>query len=74
MIVGEDSATIDGVARQGLESDHFHLHKFSSAEDPKYGRVLSQLKPMIEDAPARIQARLNRKIGFMPRRASADSG
>ena len=60
MIVEEDSATIDGVARQGLESDHFHLHKFSSGDDPKYVRVLSQLKPMIDEAPTRIRARLNR--------------
>ena len=56
----EDQATIDGFPRLGLAAGHFDMHKYSSPEDPKYERVLPQLKEMIVHAPGRAHARLNR--------------
>ena len=38
------------------------MHKYHSPQDPNYIRVLSQLKDMIEKAPSRVKARLNRRI------------
>ena len=38
------------------------MHKYPSPQDANYIRVLPQLKDMIEKAPTRVKARLNRKI------------
>lgn len=38
------------------------MHKYPSPQDANYIRVLPQLIDMIEKAPSRVKARLNRKI------------
>ena len=53
---------MDGFPRLGLAASHFDIHKYSSPGDPKYERVLPQLKQMIMDAPGRAHARLYREM------------
>ena len=60
-MVPEDSASIDGVKRLGVDADHFKMNKFSSVDDPNYVTVLQQLGEMIKKAPDRVKSRLNRQ-------------
>ncbi|MCJ1358539.1 MAG: hypothetical protein MMC33_008539 [Icmadophila ericetorum] len=78
VVVPEDSASIDGVKRLGVDADHFKMNKFSSVDDPNYVTVLQQLGEMIKKAPDRVKSRLNPKslaftkkdIASEPRRRS----
>ena len=62
LVIDKDLATIEGYDCLGLAANHFIMHKYPSPQDANYIRVLPQLKDMIEKAPSRVKARLNRKF------------
>ncbi|KAI1498085.1 hypothetical protein F5X99DRAFT_342248 [Biscogniauxia marginata] len=57
MVVGEESACIDGWPKKPLQTDHLKMNKYSSPDDRSFGRVSEEIKIMYADAKNLLERR-----------------
>ncbi|KAK9444704.1 Ankyrin repeat-containing domain protein [Metarhizium brunneum] len=61
LVVGEDSACIDGHHKISLHTDHLKINKYYGADDPSFKLIYPEIQRMVEDTDEGLHRRRNPK-------------